>query len=189
MSRKLGALLHKTHIQVLLVLRKQGSTCVDHIIITYNSTWNVAWSPIHPKKQDNRKNSGSGVWRWQGSAGGLDKIWKRGSRQHRGGLHKIGGLAPNCQLWKETFKHSPYPHSWLSPIYSKNSPLPLQPFLKNLIPTFMKEGGPTLRGYVKRLVAWNGLKKKNFTSSFVKLSYISIVFLWDTNKYCSTCKK
>ena len=40
------------------------------------------------------------MWR----AGGCTKIWKKGGRQYRVVLHKIGGLAPLCQLCEETLK-------------------------------------------------------------------------------------
>ena len=50
---KLDALLHKTHIKFLLVLRYQGLICVDPY-------YYVAWSHNQPKKQNYRKDSGSG---------------------------------------------------------------------------------------------------------------------------------
>ena len=45
-----------------------------------------------------------------GARGGVDKILKRqGDVGNVGGLHKIRGLAPLCQLRKETFKNFPFP--------------------------------------------------------------------------------
>ena len=68
----------------------------------------MAWSPIQPKKQDNRKSSGSG--------------------QFRGDLHKIGGLAPLCQLCKETSKTSHPP-----PLQNQPTPfLTSPPFLAKM---------------------------------------------------------
>ena len=58
---KLDALLHKTHIKSILVLRHQGVKCVDPY-----STSNVVQLPIQPKKQGNRKSSWDGGWRQQG---------------------------------------------------------------------------------------------------------------------------
>ena len=75
----------------------------------------MVWSHIQLKKHDNRKNSGGGGWRWQGSWGGdVGNIWKRGDMQYRG-LHKIRGLAPLCQLSQETSKisHQPPPPPFL----------------------------------------------------------------------------
>ena len=64
----------------------------------------------HPFSQRNRKTErtvGVGVG-GDKEVWGLDKTWKGGSgRQYRGDLHKIVGLAPLCQLRKETF---PSPH-------------------------------------------------------------------------------
>ena len=37
----------------------------------------MAQSPIQPKKQDNKKSSGGGVWTWWGNRE-LDKIWNGG---------------------------------------------------------------------------------------------------------------
>ena len=76
---KLDGLLHKTHIKVLLVLKFKGSTCVDpcyHWIA--HQLWNVAWSSVQPKKQDYRKSSRSGGWKWKGirGGGGVDKLEK-----------------------------------------------------------------------------------------------------------------
>ena len=70
----------------------------------------MVWSPIQPKKQDNKKNS---VVRWQGRGKWGNKIWKKGGggRQYRS-LHKMGGgggLASLCQLCKETLKISHLP--------------------------------------------------------------------------------
>ena len=95
------------------------------------------------------------MWR----AGGCTKIWKKGGRQYRVVLHKIGGLAPLCQLCEETLKifhpsiitPPPPPHSWLPTISSKNfpsphyshfwkisSPLPLPPLWREVVRTMMK---------------------------------------------------
>ena len=64
----------------------------------------------HPFSQRNRKTErtvGVGVG-GDKEVWGLDKTWKGGSgKQYRGDLHKIVGLAPLCQLRKETF---PSPH-------------------------------------------------------------------------------
>ena len=49
------------------------------------------------------------------------KIWKRGGRQYKVNLHKIGGLAPLCQLCKETLKSF---HSPLAPHPISGSPPP-----------------------------------------------------------------
>ena len=50
----------------------------------------------HPFCQGNRTTGGGG-WRQKGR--GLDKILKkRGGGQYRGGLHKMGGGIPFCQL-------------------------------------------------------------------------------------------
>ena len=57
----------------------------------------MAWSLILPKKQDNRKNS-------EVEVDGVGQNFKKGGRQHRRGLHKIGGLAPLSELCKETLK-------------------------------------------------------------------------------------
>ena len=89
---KLDALLHKTHIKVLLVLKLD----MCRLILSLNNTSNVVWSLIQLKKHDNRKNSGGGGWSWQGSwgaggAGGPDNIRKRGDRQYREVFIKQGG--------------------------------------------------------------------------------------------------
>ena len=109
---------------------------------------------IQPEKQDNRKNSWGGGWKWQESRGEEveQNLKKECGVSNAGGLHKKGGLEPLCQLCKETkkfpspiIKPNPLPPSnatpGLPPISSKNFPfLPLEPFLKNLIPT-LYEGG------------------------------------------------
>ena len=96
---KADALLHKTHSKVLLVLRYQGSTCVDRNIIkslskiTHQIWCNHPFRPIQPKRHDHKKSSGSGGWRrW--------KIWKWRGRQYRESLHKIGGLGALRQQWR-----------------------------------------------------------------------------------------
>ena len=53
---KLDTLLHKTHSKGLLVLWYQGSKFVCNI--KCNNTSNMAQSPIQPKKQGNKENSG-----------------------------------------------------------------------------------------------------------------------------------
>ena len=54
--------------------------------------------------------------------GGVDEIWKKGIG-NIGGLHKIGVLAPLCQLYKETLKinitHPHYNHFWTHPPFMK----------------------------------------------------------------------
>ena len=64
----------------------------------------MAWSPIQPKKQGNRKNSGVGVKGDREVGGGWTKFEKRGVDNIVGGLQKIGGLAPFCKLSKQTKK-------------------------------------------------------------------------------------
>ena len=53
-------------------------------------------SPIQPKKTRQQKEQWG--WRLEVMGQGLSKILKRGSRQYRGGLHKIGRLDTLCQL-------------------------------------------------------------------------------------------
>ena len=92
---KLGALLQKTHIEFLLVLRYQGLICVD-------PHYHVAWSHNQPRTRTTERTVGVEVGgdRQVSGGGGLAKGWKKGSRQHREGvgLHKIGELAVFCQL-------------------------------------------------------------------------------------------
>ena len=85
------------------------------------------------------KETGQQKEQWE-EGDGWTKFEKEGGRQYRVGLHKIGGLAPLCQLFKKILKSphppiiKPTPHSWLPPISSKNfRSTSLQPFFKNLI--------------------------------------------------------
>ena len=60
----------------------------------------------------------------------IDKRVEQKLKKRDWGIHKIGGLAPLCQLCKESLKicHPPIikptPHSWLPTISSKNFPSP-----------------------------------------------------------------
>ena len=52
-----------------------------HNLIEQKNTWlDLAWSPIHPKKRDNKKS--------EGGIGRLNKTWKRSVKQ----LTIIGGV-------------------------------------------------------------------------------------------------
>ena len=69
---KLGVLLHKTHIKVLLVLRYQGSTCVD----PYDKITHQMWHD-HPFSQINKTTEravGGGLRQERMGDGWLDKI-------------------------------------------------------------------------------------------------------------------
>ena len=72
--------------------------------------------------------------------GGGWTTFEKGQIGNIGGIHKTRGLAPLCQLCKDTLKIShppiikpnppppPHPHSWLpSPISSENFPSPPPP--------------------------------------------------------------
>ena len=77
-----------------------------------------------PKKHDNRMSSGGVGERW------IEKILKRGGAGlgNIGGLHKIRGLAPLCQLCKETLQiFHPPPH------YKTNPPPPIPSFFPFLV--------------------------------------------------------
>ena len=70
------------------------------------------------------KETGQQKEQWE-EGDGWTKFEKDGGRQYRVGLHKIGGLAPLCQLFKKIFKSphppiiKPTPHSWLPPFLVK----------------------------------------------------------------------
>ena len=53
-----------------------------HNIVKQNNKFDVAWSDI----QGNKKSEG------------LDKTWKKGTKQYRASLHKVKGLGTLCQL-------------------------------------------------------------------------------------------
>ena len=75
----------------------------------------MAQSPIQPKKQDNKKNSESGGWGWQGSGGrGCRTKFETRGVCNIGVFHKIRVLAALCKLCNCKLSHPP--HSWLSPI-------------------------------------------------------------------------
>ena len=102
------------------------------------------------QKKRTTENSEGGGWRWKGNGGG----WTRG------GLHKVGGLAPLCQLCKETLKIThppiikPIPHSWLSPVSSENFPSPhYSHFWKTHSPIYKWRGVRTMtKDLLKKLL-------------------------------------
>ena len=76
----------------------------------------MPWSPIQQKKQDSRKNSGSGGWRWQGSG----RVGQNLKRRWRVGI--IGG--PSWNRWVST----PLPYvkkdfKVFHPLHYKTNPL------------------------------------------------------------------
>ena len=90
---KPDTLLRKTQIQVLLVLRYQGSTCVDSLL-SLSKIAHQMWSD-HPFNHRNRtmeRTVGRG-WRWQGSGGGGQNL-KKVRVGNVGGLLKIGVSTP-----------------------------------------------------------------------------------------------
>ena len=109
---KLDTLLHKTHIQVPVVLRYQGLTCVDPLL-SLSKIAHQMWRD-HPFSQRNITTEGAvGV-----GVGGDREV---------GGINKIGALAPLFQLCKETLKFPILPNIKLT------SPLPgSSPFLVNI---------------------------------------------------------
>ena len=68
-----------------------------------NTTSSVVWSPIQPKKLDNRKSIDGGGWRWRESAGG-----RGGGSEWVGQYLKKVGRHPFLH-----YKTNPSPHSWL----------------------------------------------------------------------------
>ena len=77
---KLGVLLYETHIKVLLVLRYQGSICIDPYLCG-----TITNSTKETEQQKGKWESGLEGTASSGGRRGLAKILKRGSRQHRGG--------------------------------------------------------------------------------------------------------
>ena len=108
----------------------------------------MPWSPIQQKKQDSRKNSGSGGWRWQES-GRVGQNLKR-----RGRVGIIGGPSWNRRVStplpyvKKDFKIFHPLHYKTNPFIPGfppfqvkiSSPPPLQPFLKNPSPFYEDVG-------------------------------------------------
>ena len=112
----------------------------------------MAWSPIQPRKQDDKKNSGKGV-------GGGRKVCVRGEEGGQNLKKREGGnigvfswnrrvstpLPTMLKKFPPIIKPSP-PHSWLNPISSKNFPSPPPPphcnhFGKSDLPPPLYEGG------------------------------------------------
>ena len=96
---KLDALLHKTHIKVLLVLRYQCLTCVDPLLSLSKIAYQM-WHD-HPFSQRNRTKEktvgqalevtgkcvgGWGCWCWVGK----QNLKKEGVNVIQGALHKLG---------------------------------------------------------------------------------------------------
>ena len=75
------------------------------------------WSPIQQKKQDNRKNSGGGSWRWLETGGGGWTKFEKGQVSNIGNLHKIGVSTPLCQLCRDF-------RNFLSLHYKTTTPFP-----------------------------------------------------------------
>ena len=118
----------KHHIKILLVPRYQGLLCVD----PYYSKIAHQMRRNHPFSQRNRiteKNSWGGGWRWQGSGTEVigQNLKKEGGKHYRGVfiLHKTNPPSP--------------PIPGFPPFLVKIPPL--EPFLKNLIPPPLYEGG------------------------------------------------
>ena len=90
----------------------------------------MALSPIQLNKHDNRKNSGglevTGKWGGRWMKFEKQRVGWAGRQYSREDLHKIGRLAPLCQLCQK-IKKFPIP--------------PLKPFMKNFIPPFIKGRG------------------------------------------------
>ena len=86
---KLDTLLHKICIKVLRL-----DMWTSMISLSKIAASNVAWSPIQPKKQDNRIGSGVGGWRWQ-RRGGWTKLEIGGVGKVRRVFIKRGGQDPS----------------------------------------------------------------------------------------------
>ena len=133
LSKHDDALLHKTHIKVLLFLRYMLDMCRS--ILSLSKIAHQLWRdlPFSQRNKTTEKTIGVEV---RGDREMGKGRFEKGVKQY-GGLHNKGRLEPLCQLCKETknFLSSiikPTPYSWLSPIFSKNFPSPLlEPFLKN----------------------------------------------------------
>ena len=86
---KPDTLLHKTH--QIPSGTKVPKLIMCRSLISFNE---IAYqSPIQPKKEDNRKSTGSGGWKWQGKGKGCWTKLKKGVG-NKGGFVGIEGLRP-----------------------------------------------------------------------------------------------